>query len=301
MTSKGAAGNALKKKGKSRTDTWPPPPLIVPSPPEPDVEIARGYSAVANRFYGDFRSSIYRMSSELGAAQVSGMLFVDPVEAQPRGTMPGALWDKIRSPFEDALRDLLLGQKNAAEIAAEDVVGRCRLRLWLAPPDVLLALQRGLRHTLLEMGQFDQRIRDLPGDYAARYKELQELSHEFRTEVARQLGPAMNAHLKKMPQDSYAEKQALASWVNGQLRALGLAIKCPKTGRPANLVADIKQAGSDVSRFRLEIRDERGKKTRTFASRELPELELMEDEPRQEPLLKWSERVRQSRRNRKRE
>lgn len=138
-------------------------------------------------------------------------------------------------------------------------------------------------------------------EYAARYSRLHELSHEFRSEVARQLQPTLNSELQKMPQDSYAEKQALASWVNGQLRELGLAVKCPKTGRPANLVADIKEAGSDVSRFRFEIRDENGKKARTLASRELPELELMEDEPRQEPLLKWTERLRQARGKRKRE
>lgn len=118
---------------------------------------------------------------------------------------------------------------------------------------------------------------------------LKELEHEYRLAVAKRLQPLLNQELQVQPKDSYAEKQSIASWVNRRLKEIGLAIKCPKTGRPANLFADIKQAGSEISRFRLEIRDEKGHKVRTYNSRSLPELELVEDEPRREPLVKWSE------------
>jgi hypothetical protein len=131
----------------------------------------------------------------------------------------------------------------------------------------------------------------LPADYSACFAKLVKANHAFRGQVAVALQSRLNKHLHALPSESYAEKQAIASWVNGQLRDLGLAIKCPKTGRPGNLVADLKEAGGDISRFRLEIREESGKRIRTISSRTLPELELIEDEPRQEPLLKWSQQV----------
>ena len=113
-----------------------------------------------------------------------------------------------------------------------------------------------------------------------------------KAEVAARLGPVLSRELAAMPHESYKEKQAAASWINGELRQLGLAIRCPKTHRPAILVADVQGGGHDTSRFRLEIRDEEGHKKRTFTSQKPPELELMEDAPRQEPIAKWSERAR---------
>ncbi len=128
--------------------------------------------------------------------------------------------------------------------------------------------------------------------YEEFYRNLVESSHAFRAQVAASLQPMLNANIKTRPQEHYDDKQHLASWVNAQLRDLGLAIKCPKTGRPGILVADLKGSESEISRFRLEVRGEDGKRSRTTSWRSLPDLDLMEDESRQEPLLDWAARER---------
>ena len=135
-------------------------------------------------------------------------------------------------------------------------------------------------------------LADLPEDYPVYFKAASELRHHFHTELAAGLQTRLNRHLQGMAQETYDEKRALATWVNEQLRSLGLAIKCPKTGRPGSLLADFKDSEGDVSRFRLEVRDEHGGKTRIVVGRHLAELELMEDAPRQEPLAGWARKAR---------
>lgn len=138
-----------------------------------------------------------------------------------------------------------------------------------------------LRQTLLR-----ESLAATPNDYSECYKIVSHLLHTFRSDVAALLGPRLNEALKGKPQDTYDEKQALASWVNNELRQLGLAIRDPNSGKPAILVADVKGGVDSPSRFRFEIRGEDGTRKRTFSSRSLPELELMEDELRREPLSK---------------
>jgi HEAT repeat protein len=121
------------------------------------------------------------------------------------------------------------------------------------------------------------------------YTSAAEAAKEFfslgKQEFAQRLTPLLNTHLRRAPQDTYIEKQAIASWVNAELRALGLAIRCPKTGRPAILIADIRSGGAETSRFRLEVVNENGRRERTFTTaHNLPELELIEDSPRLEGL-----------------
>lgn len=127
-----------------------------------------------------------------------------------------------------------------------------------------------------------------PDDYAACQKLVADLSHVFRREIAEVLGPRLNDVIKAMPQETYVEKQALASWVNNELRQLGLAIRDEKTRRPAILVADVKGGVESPSRFRFEVREDNGTKTRTFTSRTLPTLELMEDKVRSESFARQS-------------
>ncbi len=122
---------------------------------------------------------------------------------------------------------------------------------------------------------------DLPASYADAYTLILEKSQQFRAQVASVLAPRLNAHLKTLPQDNYADKQALATWVNNELRQLGLAIRCPKTGKPATLVADSRGQG-EYARFRLDVRGDDGRHLRTMTSTTLPEFELIEDEPRRE-------------------
>jgi hypothetical protein len=109
--------------------------------------------------------------------------------------------------------------------------------------------------------------------------------HAFREVTAEVLGPRLNAHLNSIPQDTLVEKQALATWLNEQLRAIGLAIKCPKTGLPGILKADFKDSANDsVSRFRVEVWDPGRGRYQSFSSNTLWDLTLMEAPPRRESL-----------------
>jgi hypothetical protein len=124
-----------------------------------------------------------------------------------------------------------------------------------------------------------------PRLYKSAAASARELVALTKQEIAHRLAPLLNKHLHGLKQDTYTEKQAIASWVNSELRSLGLAIRCPKTGRPAILIADIRSGGEESSRFRLEIVNEEGRRERTFTTaHELPDLELIEDSPRLEGL-----------------
>jgi len=131
-------------------------------------------------------------------------------------------------------------------------------------------------------------LRSLPTDYDNARDVAKEIRRTFHEELAAAMQPRLNGKMKTMPHDTYQEKQVLASWVNHTLHAdLGLAIRCPRSREPAILIADIRSTATQMSRFRLEIHDKKGRKVRTYSSAKLPELELMEDPPRQESLSRW--------------
>lgn len=134
----------------------------------------------------------------------------------------------------------------------------------------------------------------LPGDYAVLAEALAAANHGLRRAIADRLQPALNAHVQAMPQGTHEEKQAVCKWVNAELRPFGLAVRCPNTGLPAILVADTQGADRSKSRFRFEIVNADGKKTRTFGKAQLPPLELIEDKPRVEALVGWADRVKRS-------
>jgi hypothetical protein len=134
--------------------------------------------------------------------------------------------------------------------------------------------------------EFGKMLSELPLDYAGFSKRATAMSHGFRAELAKAMEPRLNQYLRTLPSETYAEKQSLCSWVNGQLHDLGLAIRCPRTQRPAILVADVQGGPDSASRFRLDIRTESGQRTKTLSARQLPSLDLMEDEVRPEPIAK---------------
>jgi hypothetical protein len=142
--------------------------------------------------------------------------------------------------------------------------------------------------------EWDEGFGWLPPEFGKRYEAIKEKSRRFAHEKASRLQHDLNLEARSMPHETYADKQALAAWVNEHLHGIGLALKCPKTGRPALLVADVKDKKGDISRFRFEITDERGRKKRTYTSRTLPELELIEAEPRREPLRERAKKRRQA-------
>ncbi len=131
-------------------------------------------------------------------------------------------------------------------------------------------------------------VRGLPEGYADARVMAMALRQELVAALAAAVQPRLNAHLRSMPHETYGEKQALATWVNHELHnELGLAIRCPRTGRPAILIADTRDGKDVQGRFRLEVHDERGRKARTYTASALPDLELMADPPRRESFFRW--------------
>jgi len=126
----------------------------------------------------------------------------------------------------------------------------------------------------------------LPTAYAERFEILKRFQDNVRQEIAKLLQPSLQREAEAMKSESYADKQTLSVWVNAQLRELGLALRCPNTGRPAILVADMRDAETQSSRFRYAIRDDAGRATKTISSKQLPSMELMPDEPRVEGRAK---------------
>lgn len=100
-----------------------------------------------------------------------------------------------------------------------------------------------------------------PTEYPAFFDHLLALAVAVREELAARLSPKLSAQVRTMPHETYAEKQELAKWVNGQLRQLGLAVRCPKTGRPAILLAD---HGPDPQKGRFQVQTVHDRKRRTF-------------------------------------
>jgi hypothetical protein len=82
-----------------------------------------------------------------------------------------------------------------------------------------------------------------------------------------------------LPQRTHEQCRALASYCNSELHDLHLCIRCPRTGKAATLITDVRSQEEDAPRFRLQLREGRGKQARTYTSRDLPRLELMEEPP----------------------
>lgn len=120
-----------------------------------------------------------------------------------------------------------------------------------------------------------------------RVKLLQALRNIFLEELAIVLTQPLNQYLRERVTDDLAERRELASTTNAWLRSLGLAIRCPRTGSPGILVVDFKNPQHpDVTRFRIEIRDAHGRTRRHYTANALPDLELIPDTPRAEPLAR---------------
>jgi hypothetical protein len=132
---------------------------------------------------------------------------------------------------------------------------------------------------------------DLPESYAERYAAIQKIRHAFHREMASAVEAPLNAHVAHKPQTKPEERKDLAGWINQQLRDIGLAVRCPKTGNPASLIVDWQYADDpEIRRFRFAIRSESGKSCHTAARRELPYLHLTEHAPRIEPFAKYYRR-----------
>jgi len=116
-------------------------------------------------------------------------------------------------------------------------------------------------------------------------KVTAELNVAFSNIVDRLLRPeiepiehSINEQLMSRGSATLAEKQDLSKWANAELRAVGLAIRCPKTGRPSTLLAG---PGNQpiVGRFQLQHKGVDGKWKRPLSTPTLPYLRLMPDLP----------------------
>jgi hypothetical protein len=125
-------------------------------------------------------------------------------------------------------------------------------------------------------------------DYASVKNWQAELRTALNVSIIRRLEPVFNRVLSDAPQATLEEKQALSRWANAELRAMQLAIKCPKTGEPASLRA---APGNhpQIGRFQIELLE--GQRAVT-SSPQLPFIELTCRKPRTEGLAQyWANKV----------
>lgn len=121
-------------------------------------------------------------------------------------------------------------------------------------------------------------FRDLTtDDFDAYHAEIKAITTLFLEEMAHQFEPIFNAELERRPHEELSEMKTLTSWANHVLRDLHLAVRCPKTGQAATLIADHANLENDRGRFRIEIRDERGRAVKTLTSLQLPVFKLREN------------------------
>ena len=128
------------------------------------------------------------------------------------------------------------------------------------------------------------------GDYGAVVSWQVEVRRLVDDLVIERIEPAFNARLAEMPQETLSDKQQLCRWVNAELRRLGLAIRCPKTGHAAILHADRGNPRQN-GRFQVELM---GKEfgRRSVSSPTLFYVHLTQEPTRVEPLAQlWSAKV----------
>jgi hypothetical protein len=116
-------------------------------------------------------------------------------------------------------------------------------------------------------------LTSLPEGYLPLTGKLADVDKAFRLAMAQRLAAAFNKYVVALPASSYDDKRALARWVNAELRRLGLAVVCPKTRRPAVLLAD-PGGVSGVGRFQFQSEGPDGRKVRAYSSATLPVVEL---------------------------
>lgn len=126
----------------------------------------------------------------------------------------------------------------------------------------------------------------LPERYEDRVRALESLRHVLHEEFAQSLRPAFNHRLERVEQDDLSGAQLACTTLNADLRRLGLAIRCGKTGKPAILLAEARSESGDAARFRLQVRNDDGRFVKTLSSNAAPSVELMPDPLREESLAR---------------
>lgn len=129
-------------------------------------------------------------------------------------------------------------------------------------------------------------LADAPADFVGRHAHFLKVKQALLEIMGSVLQTSLNEHFTRLPQSTLAERRELAAELNRCLKSLSLAIRCPRTDKPAILVVDTAdREHSDISRFRLQITDDHGRQQRPVTWSELPaSLELMPAPIRIEPL-----------------
>ncbi|MDL1904525.1 hypothetical protein FBT69_06900 [Synechococcales cyanobacterium CNB] len=135
---------------------------------------------------------------------------------------------------------------------------------------------------------FAERKRDDYESLRARLTEARELFHDA---LAERFAAAFNAHLAAQPHETLAEKRDLTREANADLRALGLAVRCPRTGEPAMLQTDSGYR-PEAGRFQLLLLRS-GEQFKSKTSTSLFRVDLMAYPNRREGAAEyWAERAR---------
>ncbi len=112
------------------------------------------------------------------------------------------------------------------------------------------------------------------GEYRDVRRSAERATLVLREEIATAVQETINAHMSRLASATYSNKKVMAADVTEELRNLGLAIRCPRTGRACSLQAHPGR-DHDVGRFRLEYADESGQRHHPMTSVELPALTVM--------------------------
>lgn len=136
--------------------------------------------------------------------------------------------------------------------------------------------QQGMSDAIVEDFKRDLRAKlaELPSGYEERSELFADLQLTLRAATAERLEETLNQRAGDFEKESYEQKAAVARWVNGELRRLGVAVRCPKTGKPAFLVGH-PGGRPGIGRFQLEITLDNGRPHRTVSSTAFPHLTLM--------------------------
>lgn len=136
-----------------------------------------------------------------------------------------------------------------------------------------------------ELTQFEHALRNVlaSGDvtsYGEKRDKCIRINRIVREEIGRTLEPLINEELRKMPQESYLQKQKLAHWINNELRPFGLAALHPNQKVPSVVEANRGNGG----RFRFSYRDNQGRLHTSGGPRTLSFVEVTAAENAAHPL-----------------
>jgi hypothetical protein len=143
----------------------------------------------------------------------------------------------------------------------------------MSPPQHRPSTPATARRDALQAWIQESTVADRPtgADISGRLASAQMVHQLFLQELAGRLEAPLNEHLLQQQKDTHAQKLQLASWLNGALRQLDLAIECPSTGMPAILVVTPTEKPGR-GRFQLKVSLPGGKRTKTVSMSTLPEL-----------------------------